>query len=161
MILIDRPFSNIFYLLILLICLWGRNSSLHFTDEEAVLRECKWTGEWPVVEHWFQIKYFLVKTTLFFCMSFCSDLKIQEVILDLNTRSYKIMRLPRWLSGKKESAYQARDAGLIPGLGNSLRKELSTHSSILPGKSHGQRNLVGYRPWGRRVGHDWATKHST
>ena len=59
------------------------------------------TGEWPVVEHWFQIKYFLVKTTLFFCMSFCSDLKIQEVILDLNTRSYKIMRLPRWLVVKK------------------------------------------------------------
>ena len=23
-----------------------------------------------------------------------------------------------------------------------------THSSILPGESHGQRNLVGYSPWG-------------
>ena len=26
---------------------------------------------------------------------------------------------------------------------------------------HGQRSLVGYSPWGRRVGHDWATRHST
>ena len=26
---------------------------------------------------------------------------------------------------------------------------------------HGQRSLVGYSPWGRRVRHDWATKHST
>ena len=31
-----------------------------------------------------------------------------------------------------------------------LEKELATHSSILPGKSHGQRNLVGYSPWGRK-----------
>ena len=25
---------------------------------------------------------------------------------------------------------------------------------FLPGKSHGQRSLVGYGPWGYRVGHD-------
>ena len=31
-----------------------------------------------------------------------------------------------------------------------LLKEMATHSSILPGKSHGQRSLVGYSPWGRR-----------
>ena len=30
---------------------------------------------------------------------------------------------------------------------------------FLPGKSHGQRSLVGYSPWGhKRVGHNWATK---
>ena len=28
---------------------------------------------------------------------------------------------------------------------------------FLPGESQGQRSLVGYSPWGRRVGHDWAT----
>ena len=27
---------------------------------------------------------------------------------------------------------------------------------FLPGESHGQRSLVGYRWWGRRVGHDWS-----
>ena len=25
---------------------------------------------------------------------------------------------------------------------------MATHSSILPGESHGQRSLVGYSPWG-------------
>ena len=29
---------------------------------------------------------------------------------------------------------------------------------FLPGKSHGQRSLAGYSPWGRKVGHDWAAK---
>ena len=28
---------------------------------------------------------------------------------------------------------------------------------LLPGKSHRQRSLVGYSPWGHRVGHDWVT----
>ena len=27
---------------------------------------------------------------------------------------------------------------------------------LLPGKSHGRRSLVGYGPWGRWVGHNWA-----
>ena len=29
-----------------------------------------------------------------------------------------------------------------------LEKEMKTHSSILAWKSHGQRSLVGYSPWG-------------
>ena len=35
-----------------------------------------------------------------------------------------------------------------------LEKEMVTHSSILPGEFHGQRSLVGYNPWGHRVGHN-------
>ena len=31
---------------------------------------------------------------------------------------------------------------------------------LLPGKSHGQRSLVGCSPWGCRVRHDWATSLS-
>ena len=31
-----------------------------------------------------------------------------------------------------------------------LEKEMATHSSILSGKSHGQRSLVGYSPWGHK-----------
>ena len=33
---------------------------------------------------------------------------------------------------------------------DSLEEEMETHSSILAGKSHGQRNLVGYSPWGHK-----------
>ena len=29
-----------------------------------------------------------------------------------------------------------------------LEKKMATHSSILSGKSNGQRSLVGYSPWG-------------
>ena len=28
---------------------------------------------------------------------------------------------------------------------------MATHSSFLPGESHGQRSLAGCSPWGRRV----------
>ena len=28
-----------------------------------------------------------------------------------------------------------------------MEEEMATHSSILPGKSHGQRSLVGNSPW--------------
>ena len=31
---------------------------------------------------------------------------------------------------------------------------------FLPGESHEQRTLVGYSPWGCRVGHDWATERA-
>ena len=31
-----------------------------------------------------------------------------------------------------------------------LEKKMTTYSSILAGKFHGQRKLVGYIPWGRR-----------
>ena len=35
-----------------------------------------------------------------------------------------------------------------------LEKDMATHSSILAWKSHGQKNLEGYRPWGRKVRHN-------
>ena len=34
------------------------------------------------------------------------------------------------------------------GQEDSLDKEMATHSVFLPGKSHGQRSLVGYSPRG-------------
>ena len=40
----------------------------------------------------------------------------------------------------------------VPSLGREdlLEKEMAIHSSTLPGKSHGQRSLVGYSPWGHK-----------
>ena len=34
------------------------------------------------------------------------------------------------------------------GWEDALEKEMATHSTFLPGKSHGQRSLAGYSPWG-------------
>ena len=37
------------------------------------------------------------------------------------------------------------------GLEDPLEKEMAIHSStLLPGKSHGRRSLVGYSPWGHK-----------
>ena len=51
----------------------------------------------------------------------------------------------------------AVDVGSVPELGRSLEKEMATATVFLPGKSHGQRRLVG--PWGRkRARHKLVTK---
>ena len=70
--------------------------------------------------------------------------------------------LPRWLSGK-ETVYSAGDLGLIPGLGRFPGEGngnlIQPDPIFLPGKSHGQRNLVGYSPWDcKSVGHHLLTK---
>ena len=53
-----------------------------------------------------------------------------------------------------------RSMGSIPGKIPWRRKQQLT-PVFLPGKSHGQRNLVGYSPCGCiRVGHDLARRHS-
>ena len=66
--------------------------------------------------------------------------------------------LPQWLSGK-ESAYNegaTGDVGLIPGVGKiPWRRAWVPTPVVLPGKSHGQRSLVGYRAIGlQRAGHN-------
>ena len=39
--------------------------------------------------------------------------------------------------------------GLVPGLGRfTWRRKCQPTPAFLPGKSHGQRSLVGYSPWG-------------
>ena len=58
--------------------------------------------------------------------------------------------IPRRHSGK-ESACQAGDMGLIPGLGRfPWRRKWQPVPVFLPGISHGQRSLAGYNPWGHK-----------
>ena len=40
------------------------------------------------------------------------------------------------------------------GWEDALEKEMATHSSVLAGESHGQRNLADFSPWGCRVRQD-------
>ena len=47
------------------------------------------------------------------------------------------------------------------GQEDSLEEEMVIHPVILPGKSCGQRSLVGYGPWGHKELDMTATKHST
>ena len=71
----------------------------------------------------------------------------------------KFPMLPGWLSGK-ESACQCRRCGFDPWVGKiPWRMSWQPSPAFLSGKSHGQRSLVGYSPWGlKRVGHDLVTK---
>ena len=59
-----------------------------------------------------------------------------------------------------ESACQCKKLGFDPWVGKILQgRKWQPTPVFLPGKSHGQRSLIGYSPWGRkRVGHDLATK---
>ena len=50
-----------------------------------------------------------------------------------------------------ESAHSVEDPGVqSPGQEDPLEKEVATPGVFLPGRFHGQRNLVGYRPWGHK-----------
>ena len=74
---------------------------------------------------------------------------------------YKRLKgLPWWLS-VKESTCQCRRHRFNPWFGMiPWRRKWQPTLVFLSGKSHGQRGLVGYSPWGsERVGHAWATKH--
>ena len=72
---------------------------------------------------------------------------------------YFKMELPWWLSDK-ESVYQCRRHGFDPWVGKMpWKRKWQPILIFLPGKSHGQKSLVGYSPQGfRRVGHNLATK---
>ena len=51
-----------------------------------------------------------------------------------------VKRLPTMLETRVQS----------PGRADLLEKEMATHSSILPGKFHGQRSLLSYSAWGHK-----------
>ena len=58
-------------------------------------------------------------------------------------------------SDGKQSACNAGDRGLIPGSGGSLKKGMSTHSSILAWRIPWREEPGGLQPMGsQRVGHD-------
>ena len=57
--------------------------------------------------------------------------------------------LPWWLSGK-ESAWQYRRCRFDSWVRKiPWRRKWQSTPALLPGKSHGQRSLIGYSPWGR------------
>ena len=54
-------------------------------------------------------------------------------------------------SGSKASVYNEGDLSSIPGSGRfPWRRKWQSTPVLLPGKSHGQRSLVGYSLWGHK-----------
>ena len=68
---------------------------------------------------------------------------------------YWASQLALMVKNPPASAGDIRGVGLIPGSGRSPGEGNGNplQYSCLPGKSHGQRSLEGYSPWGCRVGH--------
>ena len=51
----------------------------------------------------------------------------------------------------KDTPANGGDVSRIPGLGRSPGEVNGNPAPVfLPGESHGQRNLAGYSPWGRK-----------
>ena len=64
-------------------------------------------------------------------------------------------------SDDKASTYSAGDLSLIPAAGRfPWRKKWQPTPVFLPGKSHGQRSLAGYSPWGGKESDTTERLHS-
>ena len=72
-----------------------------------------------------------------------------EAIIESEVRKRKISYINDFpgVSDGKASAYNVGDPGSIPGSGRSGEGN-GNPPVFLPGKSHGQRSLVGCSPWG-------------
>ena len=57
--------------------------------------------------------------------------------------------VPSGPEGKK-SACNAGDPGSVSGLGRSPGEGNGYPAALLPGESHGHRNMAGYGPWGHK-----------
>ena len=77
--------------------------------------------------------FFLVEYYVYFIQKFVHLQKISDLVLSCGSDS-------------KESAYNSRDLGLIPGSGSSLDRKWQPILIFLPGEFHGQRNMVSYSP---------------
>ena len=64
-----------------------------------------------------------------------------------------VLGLPRWLRGKESTCQckRHRRLGSDPWVGKiPWKRKWQPSPMFLPGESHGQRNLLGYSPWGHK-----------
>ena len=73
-----------------------------------------------------------------------SNLPVRNLISGYCSLTSLVAQMVKHLSTMRETQVQSL------GWEDPLEKEVAIHSSILPGKSHGQRSLEGYRPWGHK-----------
>ena len=79
---------------------------------------------------------------------------IQDINLELRRLAVLLVKnLPVNVGRRKRHEFSSR-VGKIPG-----RRKWQPTSVFLPGKSHGQRSLAGYNPWGLRVRCNCAHTH--
>ena len=78
---------------------------------------------------------------------------------NINIKYYHPGKL--WWLRSKESTCQCRKHGFGPWVRKiSLRRKWQPTLVFLPGKSHGQRTLAGYSPWGHKESDTTVCKHT-
>ena len=79
----------------------------------------------------------------------CKDLLHPDIIIAIEC---SVQGFPGDSEGKEPTTMQETEEMWVQSLGQEdlLEKEMATHSSVLPGKSHGQRSLEGFSPWGHK-----------
>ena len=96
------------------------------------------------------------KSPLQVCYTFFS----LQCLWNLDCIIHTVRGLPWWHRGWSV-CLQCRRPGFDPWVRKiRWRRKWQSTPVLLPGKSHGWRSLIGYSPWCRRVGHDWATSLS-
>ena len=85
-----------------------------------------------------------------------------QIVAGCFQHGHVTLGFPGGLDGKK-SAWNAGEMGWISGLGRSPGEgEWLPTLVFLPGESHIQRSLAGFRPWGsQKVKHNWAATDTT
>ena len=126
---------------------------------------CLWTNPGQVTSEHNQLMYILSLALLRMWTKVCNCIFLSHLyslsqIIEKTNLELQRKGLPWWLSGK-ESACQCRRhkrCGFNPWARKiPWRRKWQPTPVFLPEKSHGQRSLVGYSPWGcERVRHHWA-----
>ena len=102
----------------------------------------------------FSFSGFLAKKTRFPLWFIGGVLHVLYFIMYFFFFSFSVIVSSLGFSGgsvSKESACNVEDLSSVPGSGRSpWRKKRQPTPVFLLGKSHGQRSLVGYRPWGHK-----------
>ena len=76
-------------------------------------------------------------------------------------RSGKTIGVIFWEFSPRNSFFLGWDGIILMlNIANCWCKKWHPTLEFLPGKSHKQKSLVGYSPWGCRVGHTWVTEHT-
>jgi len=111
----------------------------------ARLSSCK--HPWCIFKNWLPNNDYDLAEQI--CSSYLKDTNIDSAGIWWKLLNLHFHGLPVGSDGK-ESACNVEDPGLILVLKIPWRRNWQSSPVLLPGESHGQRNLVDYSPWCRK-----------
>ena len=77
-------------------------------------------------------------------------------LVNVSKRIHSFVSEPGWRRKKQKSKRSGKCVSLNKDrVVKPWRRKRQPTPVFLPGKSHGQRHLVGYSPWGCRIGNNW------